>query len=450
MHITLLDRLRSRDDLRPGIYARVSTMRQFKEGYSLERQVQIGLDALERYDIPIEQEMKIYTDGGISGTKSDRPDLNQLKIDIASGDINLLIVTTTDRVGRDELDNLEFKRFIMNNHAEMLFTHNPSLDIYTLDGEFQYDLDTVLSTREVRQIRKRAEQGIIQSFEKGNYASPGSPYGYYKVADKKAKSNKLNIKEIEADAVILIHDLYLNSGLSALQIVEYLKIHKIDPDTHWSEHRVRKILRNLVYCDIIIRNDLGQTFSNLGIAPILVTVEDKMLVLDLLNKRSRNNKNDKSHLFYQKVYCNKCNTISTNDTCKGTYKYYQCKKCDNRINEKHIEASVSEEILALIVKEKDTDKYNRMTAVLKQMNRRKVALNKLHEDGLISKKSLNIELKELNQERSVYLKQLSIDIGQDREWFEMSLGQKKKLIKKYIEKIEVDYKLKEVRHVSMK
>ena len=56
MNKTLIERLRERTDIRPAIYSRVSTKKQLKEGYSLERQIDRGKEVIKYYGIVPEKE----------------------------------------------------------------------------------------------------------------------------------------------------------------------------------------------------------------------------------------------------------------------------------------------------------------------------------------------------------------------------------------------------------
>ena len=134
MNKTLIERLRERTDIRPAIYSRVSTKKQLKEGYSLERQIDRGKEVIKYYGIVPEKEIEIYVDGAYTGTNTARPDWQRLRQDIKSKVINLLIVVDTDRVGRETYNNEEFKKFIISNEAEMFFINDPSMDIYTIFG----------------------------------------------------------------------------------------------------------------------------------------------------------------------------------------------------------------------------------------------------------------------------------------------------------------------------
>lgn len=440
IHKTLIERLKERNDLRPAIYSRVSTDKQAKLGYSLERQIDRGLEVINNYGIVPEVDIEIYVDDGFSGTTTSRPDWIRLRNDIKAKKINLIIVVDTDRVGRETFDNEEFKKFLIGNRAEIFFVNDPSLDIYSVYGAFQYTLKSAMGTMEVRQIRLRAEQGIIKSFEKGNYASPRQPYGYNKV------KGKLQINEEEAEVVKLIHELYLNKCTSVLQVVEYLRINKVAPHIAWNEDRVKKILKNTVYCDVIFRKDLNRTFT--GIAPIIIDADSKEETLKLLNERSRGKASKNSHLFYKMVYCEQCERICVNDTSSKGYKYYLCPVCKNRINEGKMFEQLIELLIIDISKQNKEKSLIHVKEKICDINTRQRTVNILYENTLISKKSWKVELKILKQEKRLLLQNSNPLKKHDIDIFDRSITSQRKNLKKYVSLIIVNMKNKTISRIE--
>ncbi|QIK57028.1 recombinase family protein [Erysipelothrix sp. HDW6A] len=442
---TLIERLQDHPGIKPCIYARVSTQKQLNAGFSLQSQIDRSKQSLEWYGINPVSEIVIYSDGAKSGSDTKRNDLQQMKKDIESGIVNLVIVTVTDRVGRDVIDNMEFRKFIIKCNSEMLFINNPSLDIYTLEGGFQYGLDSLIGWRELNSTRQRAVAGIIKSFENGNYANPRCPYGYRKVKNKNKKGFKIYIDTKQADVVKLIHKLYLKDSYNVEQVASYLRINKIDEGRVWNDDIVRKILRNTVYCDIIVREDLGRTFAGIGIAPVIISIETKKKVLELLQRRSRSHRNDNKHIFYMQVVCINCNALCTNDTVKNRkYRYYQCKKCKSRYSEVQLEEEVSEFLIDKVVSEKNREEHEKMKRQLKKYASQLKSAYSLYMGGDIIKRHYHNERMRIRREKKDYLKKLWERTTTDYYWFSLSIKQKQREAQRHIKKIYVNMRTKEV------
>lgn len=434
MNKTLIERLRERTDIRPAIYSRVSTKKQLKEGYSLERQIDRGKEVIKYYGIVPEKEIEIYVDGAYTGTNTARPDWQRLRQDIKSKVINLLIVVDTDRVGRETYNNEEFKKFIISNEAEMFFINDPSMDIYTIFGSFQYTLKSAMGTMEVSQTLARSKEGLIKSFEKGNYANPGFPFGYRK------RNKKLYIHKEEAEIVKLIHYLYVKQCVSILQVLAYLQINEIASQKKWDQHKVRDLLKNTVYSGIVHRKDLNRTFSN--IAPIIISIEMKNETLVLLKERTRSHHKRNNHIFHNKVYCADCNKYCINDTAKKKYRYYLCSSCKQRFSEIDLNELVAEEVILTEASLYEVKEYNTMVEKLKNLQSREQLLLDLLYKEQIEKRSYRSEIKRIRQERRLYLQNQAKKVKYKTNWFDQSLKQRKNYVAKYIVRINVSMKNK--------
>lgn len=63
------------------------------------------------------EEIKIFIDDGISGTHENRKDYIELKKLVKCGEINLVIITDTDRIGRNTSINTSFAKLLISKGA---------------------------------------------------------------------------------------------------------------------------------------------------------------------------------------------------------------------------------------------------------------------------------------------------------------------------------------------
>ena len=86
-----------------GLYARVSTKEQAKEGYSIDEQV----ERLKKYcEAHGRSDFKVFVDAGFSGANVDRPDLQKMIQEARAGKLEKVIVYKLDRLSRSQKDTL--------------------------------------------------------------------------------------------------------------------------------------------------------------------------------------------------------------------------------------------------------------------------------------------------------------------------------------------------------
>lgn len=437
MQLSLLERLKTRTDLKPALYGRVSTDDQARHGFSIPSQVKMGKELEFNRGLEYLEEIKVFIDDGISGTHENRKDYIELKRLIKNREINLVIITDTDRIGRDTSINTSFAKLLISMGAELFVITDPALDIYTPSGMMQFSMKSVINTYEVHNTRQRAVRGIIQSFEQGNYANPGCPFGYKKI------NKKLYVNDAEAKVVLLIHELYVEDSMSILKVVEYLRINGyLNRTLKWSVHSVRRILENTVYVGYVYRKDLGRTFYK--VSPPIISIELKDKAIKLLRTRKRNSKKSSKHLYYQKVRCVDCDNLCINDTSSKGYRYYLCSKCLKRYSEVKLDDELACEITTEILARTNKSLSDEAKKEFKKIQEREKIIQELYEEEQISRNAYRIEKKLISQSRRLYLQELASKSNLPIDWFRLSIVQKKKHIKKVVIEVSVNMRKKYV------
>lgn len=185
-----------------GIYIRVSTEDQAREGHSLDEQE----DRLKKLcDYKQYQIYKVYVDAGISAKDTNRPQFQAMMKDMKKGRINLIIAYKLDRITRSVQDleklveEIEIYQCGLECAVEEINTSNAN-------GRFFIRMLTVLSQLEIERTSERTKVGLTGAIKKGNI--PGkTPLGY------KREGRKLVIDEATAPIVRKIFELY-TSGMS--------------------------------------------------------------------------------------------------------------------------------------------------------------------------------------------------------------------------------------------
>lgn len=244
------------------LYVRVSTTSQLEEGYSIEEQKA----KLESYcDIKDWHIYKVYTDGGFSGSTTERPALEQLIKDAQSKLFDTVLVYKLDRLSRSQKDTLYLIEdiFLKNNIEFVSLLEN--FDTSTPFGRAVIGLLSVFAQLEREQIKERMQLGKLGRAKSGKsmmWAKTSYGYNYDK------ETGSMTVNEYEALAVKEIYSSYL-AGMSITKLRD--KINEEYPkQPAWSYRTIRGILANPVYCGL--NQYKGQTFQGTH-KPIISLVE---------------------------------------------------------------------------------------------------------------------------------------------------------------------------------
>ena len=233
------------------LYVRVSTTSQMEEGYSIEEQKA----KLESYcDIKDWHIYKVYTDGGFSGSTTERPALEQLIKDAQSKLFDTVLVYKLDRLSRSQKDTLYLIEdiFLKNNIEFVSLLEN--FDTSTPFGRAVIGLLSVFAQLEREQIKERMQLGKLGRAKAGKsmmWAKTSYGYNYDK------ETGSMTVNEYEALVVKEIFTSYL-AGMSITKLRD--KINEEYPkQPAWSYRTIRGILANPVYC--VLNKYKGQTFQ---------------------------------------------------------------------------------------------------------------------------------------------------------------------------------------------
>lgn len=256
------------------LYVRVSTTSQLEEGYSIEEQKA----KLESYcDIKDWHVYKVYTDGGFSGSTTERPALEQLIKDAQSKLFDTVLVYKLDRLSRSQKDTLYLIEdiFLKNNIEFVSLLEN--FDTSTPFGRAVIGLLSVFAQLEREQIKERMQLGKLGRAKAGKsmmWAKTSYGYNYDK------ETGSMTVNEYEALAVKEIYSSYL-AGMSITKLRD--KINEEYPkQPAWSYRTIRGILANPVYCGL--NQYKGQTFQGTH-KPIISLVDFEQTQRELAKRQ---------------------------------------------------------------------------------------------------------------------------------------------------------------------
>nr|DAS93307.1 MAG TPA: integrase [Caudoviricetes sp.] len=222
------------------IYVRVSTTSQAEEGYSIDEQI----DKLEAYcKIKDWTVYKVYTDGGFSGSNTNRPAIEQLIKDAQKKKFDTVLVYKLDRLSRSQKDTLYLIEEVFIKNGIEFLSLQENFDTSTPFGKAMIGLLAVFAQLEREQIKERMQLGKLGRAKAGKsmmWAKTSYGYDYHK------ETGTMTINPVQSLAIKFIFESYL-SGRSITKLRDDLN-EKFPKEKPWNYRAVRVILDNPVYC----------------------------------------------------------------------------------------------------------------------------------------------------------------------------------------------------------
>ena len=197
------------------IYARVSTKKQEKDGYSLPEQVRLGtVFADGRGD-----SCQSYVEARSGKHLKNRTEWRRLETDIEAGQIKTVWIMDNDRLARDQLDSQLMLRF-MKDHDIEFWVGSKCIDFNNSDDMMVFQVTQAISEKTGKDIVRKSTIGIHASKDAGDWANVRL-YGYERVFDEKGKAHWVTVKE-QVAALRRMFALYVE-GMSIRQITARLE-----------------------------------------------------------------------------------------------------------------------------------------------------------------------------------------------------------------------------------
>ena len=390
-----------------GLYMRVSTEDQARDGFSLPEQKE-RLEAFckfKGYEI-----IDYYQDTGISAkTGNYRPEFERLKDDIKSKKINTIIALKLDRITRSIYD-LENIITFLDEHNAYIDCANDEVNTTTANGKMVARLLMSVSQNEIERTSERTKVGLAGAIKSGHIPSK-APLGY------KHENKKLVIDYSTKDIVVRIFDLYYN-GYSYQKISNLFNEEKVLGKDNWRDSTIVGILENEIYKGDYVhgKNTKHPTYYEDVVEPIVSKEmwEDCQVQK---KKNSRSYQRTLTYLYLQKLKCPKCNRIlggkATTKKNGKAYFYYYCHDCKIEFKENVINDYFNQFISELVeydsvvnqfflpmIKQKFDEPKEQLEKEIKEQKAKLERIKKAYVNGVF-------ELIEYNEEKKIVEKVLT-------------------------------------------
>ena len=375
-----------------GLYLRVSTEDQAREGFSLSEQKE-RLEALCKF-----KDYKIYDyyqDAGISAkTGNHRPEFDRMIDDAKAGKINTVIALKLDRISRSIYD-WENLLTTSEKYDFDLICANDDINTTTANGKMITRIMMSVSQNEIERTSERTKIGLSGAIKQGHIPAR-APLGY-------KHENKLLVPDpLTKDIVVRIYNMYFE-GKTYFNIATIFNEEKVLGKTNWKDTGILRIIANEIYKGDYVHGKRTNhpTYYENVVEPII----SKELWENCQVQKKKNQKNymrTQTYIFLQKLKCPKCGRIlaggaSHKIKADKWYFYYRCEDCKNNIKETEIEDAVKtlladileydnvvNEFFLPVLKSKINNPKDDLEKELKSLNNKKDRIRKAYIDSLFT------------------------------------------------------------------
>ena len=401
-----------------GIYIRVSTEDQAREGFSLGEQEE---KLKQLCDYKCYEVYKVYCDAGISAKDMEhRPKFQEMLKDMKDEKINYIVAYKLDRVTRSVRD-LEELISQLEKYNTYLVCDRDDVNTSTANGRFFVRMLTVLSQLEIEIVSERTKFGLNGAIKSGHLP------GQVALGFKKDGNRKTIIDPATAPIVKRVFDLYLQ-GKTFLQISNIFNEEKV-LNKNWKDTHIERIINNRLYMGDYEMYKRLKEWKN--VEPVIyMNVVDPIIpryiweecqAQKIINQRTYTR--DRVYTFFQKLKCPKCGKIMK---CKGSggkrkkYVYYNCEDCHENIRESYVEEEFekivgqllrfdneyNELFLPLFAdKEKSVDKSDIEREII-NLTKQKERIKKAYMSEVVELDDFKEDLKVINEKLDILTKQL--------------------------------------------
>ena len=456
-----------------GIYIRVSTFDQAREGFSLREQEERLKEfcKFKRYNI-----YKVYQDAGISAKNDKRPAYQEMIEDVKKGNINVIVALKLDRLTRSVYDIEKLMKFVNDYECDIDCMADES-NTTTSNGRMVMRIMTSVSQNEIEKCSERTKFGMAGAIKNGHIPNR-TGLGF------KRENKKLVPDPLTKDIIVRIFDLYLE-GKSHQAIANIYNKEKVLGKTNWYDSTIQKILSNELYKGDYVNGKRTKhpTYYENVIEPIVSKEKWKSCQYQKL-RNARHYERTATYLFTNKLKCSKCGNFlgghATTKTNGKKYYYYKCNTCKTYFNEIDIEKELKAFMLELskqddlinnyytpFIKSKLEDKTEDYKKEIKELDKQLDRIKTAYIKGVIKLEDFDKEIKHIEYQKSDLEKRqkeqkqyenLSFTLNdlliiQDMQeiefytnpdvlnnWSNKSKEDKQKIIGKYIDNITIEKK----------
>ena len=298
------------------LYARVSSDRQEKEGFSIPAQIKLIKEYAKRNNIKIVAEFVEAETAKKAGRKEFN---NMIKFLKKNQTVKTVLVEKTDRLYRnlkdyvliDEIKNIAI-HFVKEN--QILSESSRSQD------KFMHGIRVLMAKNYIDNLSEEIKKGLNEKAEQGFFPHK-APIGY-KNEILPSKKRIIVVDPTTAPFVKQAFDLYATGNYTYSLLAQVLADDGFRPNGHkCTAKNIERILNNPFYMGAFIFN--GKTYHD-GRHQALISKDVYLIVQQLLAGKSPTKPRKHDFAYNGLIKCSNCGCQLTGELKKKKYIYYHC------------------------------------------------------------------------------------------------------------------------------
>lgn len=379
------------------IYARVSTPRQSKNGYSIDGQIVALRNYAVKHNLRLIDE---FSDQGLSGKDMQRSGLRQVISLVKEHQIERLLVWRLNRLSRDVNDLLTIFRVCDENNVEIISLNEPTQG-NDATGRLQRSIFAIIGELERQLIADNQAIAFKQKVREGKVLSSQLPLGYKWVNDQ------VVVDDQAAEVVRFIFNCYTEKNLGYRRIMQ-----QINKQGHrnYSEARLKSIITNQRYAGIMV--------TNYGVSkkvfPVIIKKQQFEKAQGIRINRHIVKKYDRECFLLKTLECPYCGHHLSPQHVKNSgklYFYYACVFCSKpsfRVRSGSIETEVVNKLFTLLTSPHIQRKLAEMNTANQRLLKQSRLVKQQQQDQLLKQfESGQINVSQLKQKSTVNEKGLN-------------------------------------------
>jgi DNA invertase Pin-like site-specific DNA recombinase len=313
-------------------YIRVSTAKQGEKGVSLQEQQGAIQQYAQRYNLTVVE----WFEERESAAKRGRPIFAQMMRKLRQGKVQGVIIHKIDRSARNLKDWADLGELI-DSGVEVHFA-NESLDLNTRGGRLSADIQAVVASDYIRNLREETRKGFYGRLKQGLYPLP-APLGYL----DRGKGRVKDVDPVMSPVVAKAFELYSSQRYS---------LHRLLGEVGRMGLRNRRgapisltglstILNNPFYIGLVRVKRTGELFPGAHRPLVSKTLFDRV---QMILEGKTVDRQVRHHFTYRRlVRCAACGRSLIGELQKG-HVYYRCqtRECPTKtIREEVIESAMT-------------------------------------------------------------------------------------------------------------
>lgn len=325
------------------LYARVSSDRQEKEGFSIPAQIKLLKEYAKKNNISIAKEFVESETAKKAGRKQFNEMIHFLK---KNSTCRIILVEKTDRLYRnlkdyvtlDEFDGLEIH---FAKEGTTLSSSSRSQD------KFMHGIRVLMAKNYIDNLSEEIRKGLKEKCEQG-FCPTRAPIGYKNVKHASGRRT-IELDETDAPFVKMIFEQFLIGNYTYKSLADYVTNAGFRPRNKICTY---KTIENILHQEFYTGNFTfkGQKYYN-GQHARIITPEMFLEVQEKLRKKNARRPRVHNFAYTQMIKCSKCGRYMTAEiqhgaNNSGDYIYYKCRNCKKTyLKQEEIEQGFKESVL---------------------------------------------------------------------------------------------------------